>query len=63
MTMANCSCGKLGLQHVMHAIGLACRHDAASGQGALVAAGLHRHDMVCNGASSPAKAMLEQPHL
>ena len=31
---------KLKLQHVMHATGLACRHYAAPGQGALVAAGV-----------------------
>ena len=59
----NCRCDKWGLQHIMHATGLACRQNAASGQASLVAAGLHRHDMLRNGASSPAKAMLEQPHL
>ena len=52
-TLQTVAVANWGLQHVMHATGLACRHDTASGQGALVAAGLHRH------ASSPAKAMLE----
>ncbi|KAL0027978.1 hypothetical protein WJX79_007636 [Trebouxia sp. C0005] len=56
----------LALLSERHAIWIdACqaRQNAASGQASLVAAGLHRHDMLRNGASSPAKAMLEQPHL
>lgn len=38
-----------GLKHVMHAAVLVCWQNAASEKGALVAAGLHRHDMMCLG--------------